>query len=84
MKWEPLCSWPWYFRLPVGLLVGIPLLFIAVLLESVWKALVSFFDREQWTLLLIACLAAILGDGSCDDKEVPQRSASWSDRKIPR
>jgi len=62
VEWKPVCSWPWYFRVPVGLLVGIPLLFAAVLLQSALKALVTFFDQDGWKLLLVAFAAAILGD----------------------
>jgi hypothetical protein len=55
-------KWPWYFRVPFALLIVVPIVVIAMVLEAAWKAVVAFYEAVDVEFLWLLLCGVFIGD----------------------
>ena len=68
---RPVISWPWYLRVPVGLLVCVPLLTLIVLCLAIADAFEAFCDRDEWREVASIFIGTLIGNREDDTKGTP-------------
>lgn len=63
---RPVSTWPWFFRLPVGILVMLPILLVYTLCRAILaacgEAILAFFGRFEWIEVYRLTVALIVGE----------------------